>query len=241
MKGTAPPCPYQDLLRIIMARYYSEKLAGERLQRVYEIASPRVKRYLQAEIDFVTKYINHDNTVLELGCGYGRILPALAEKAKMVYGIDTSIQSLQLGRKLLQDVSNCHLLNMDAAKLSFPDSTFNVVVCIQNGISAFHVNQRDLVTEGIRVTQPGGKVLFSTYSDKFWNDRLEWFKLQSDEGLVGEIDFEKTGKGVLVCKDGFRATTVSADDFRVLVNGFNVGMKIVEVDESSLFCVLTKP
>jgi len=225
---------------IIMDRYYNEKLAGERLLRVYEIAPPRVKRYLLAEIDFVTKYINHDDIVIELGCGYGRVLPALAEKAKMVYGIDTSIQSLQLGQKLLQGIRNCHLLNMDAVQLSFPDNIFNVVVCIQNGISAFHVNQRDLVAESIRVTKPGGKALFSTYSDKFWNDRLEWFKRQADEGLVGEIDFDKTGNGVIVCKDGFRATTVSADDFGKLVSDFNVNMEIVEVDESSLFCVIRK-
>ncbi|MCX6827770.1 MAG: class I SAM-dependent methyltransferase [candidate division Zixibacteria bacterium] len=223
-----------------MAAYYSEKLAAERLLRVYEIAPPSVQQYLQAEMDFVTKYISHDDIVLELGCGYGRVIPALAEKAKSVYGIDTSIQSLQLGQKMLQDVSNCHLLNMDAVKLSFPDNIINVVVCIQNGISAFHVNQQDLVAESIRVTKPGGKALFSTYSDKFWDDRLEWFKRQADEGLVGEIDFEKTGNGVIVCKDGFRATTVSSDDFRKLVSGFNVNMEIVEVDESSLFCVIRK-
>ena len=36
-----------------MPGYYSEKLSAERLQKVYRVATPRVKQYLAAEIDYV--------------------------------------------------------------------------------------------------------------------------------------------------------------------------------------------
>jgi 2-polyprenyl-6-hydroxyphenyl methylase/3-demethylubiquinone-9 3-methyltransferase len=222
-----------------MSSYYEDKLSAVRLKRCYELAPPRVRQYLEAEISHVLQKIRPGDIVLELGCGYGRILPPLAQKARMVIGIDTSLASLVLGRKMLFGISNCRLLNMDAVQLAFCDRVFDCVVCIQNGISAFHVNQQDLIRESVRVTKLGGTVLFSSYSDKFWEERLNWFQLQSEAGLLGEIDHEKTRDGMIVCKDGFTATTVRPDQFLALTAELNLNTKIVEVDESSLFCEIT--
>jgi 2-polyprenyl-6-hydroxyphenyl methylase/3-demethylubiquinone-9 3-methyltransferase len=125
---------------------------------------------------------------------------------------------------------------MDAIQIGFCDKVFDVVICIQNGISAFHVNQKELIRESIRVAKPSGIVLFSSYSEKFWNARLEWFERQSEAGLLGEIDYAKTRDGVIVCKDGFTATTVRPDEFLSLTADVNAEVRITEVDESSLFC-----
>jgi SAM-dependent methyltransferase len=216
--------------------YYNDKLSAERLKRCYEIAPPRVCQYLEAEENHVLEKIRPGDVVLELGCGYGRILPRLAQKAAWVIGIDTSLASLQLGKEMVGHLANCHLLCMDAVQLAFHDRVIDCVICIQNGISAFHVNQQDLVRESLRVTKPGGTVLFSSYSDRFWRDRFYWFQLQSEAELMGEIDYEKSGDGVIVCKDGFTATTVRPHQFQSLTAEFDVDTKIVEVDKSSLFC-----
>jgi len=222
-----------------MNEYYKDKLSAKQLKQCYEIAPPRVQRYLEAEVNHVMQKIHPEDIVLELGCGYGRILPQLAQKAKWVIGIDTSLGSLLLAQEMLHGISNYFLLNMDAVQLAICDQVFDRVVCIQNGISAFHVNQQDLLRESIRVTKPGGTVLFSSYSDKFWKDRLKWFQLQSETELLGEIDHEKTRNGVIVCKDGFTATTVRPHQFISLTEEFNVDTQIVEVDESSLFYEIT--
>jgi SAM-dependent methyltransferase len=219
-----------------MPGYYDDKLSAQRLLRCYEIAPPRVQQYLEAEIEHVLQKIRPGDLVLELGCGYGRVLRRLVSKARLVIGVDTSLASLLLAQQMLDDVSNCQLISMNALHLAFRDRTFDLVTCIQNGISAFHVNQEDLIQESIRVTKPGGTVLFSSYSDKFWNDRLEWFRLQSEAGLLGELDPEKTGDGVIVCKDGFTGTTVRPEQFRSLTAGLNADVQLVEIDESSLFC-----
>jgi ubiquinone/menaquinone biosynthesis C-methylase UbiE len=224
-----------------MSDYYIDKLSAEQLKRCYDIAPPRAKQYLDAEVNHVLEKISSDDTVLELGCGYGRILSRLCQKARWAIGVDTSLASLRLARLMLHDVENCDVLKLDAVCLAFRDQVFDCVVCIQNGISAFHVDQKSLMRESIRVTKPGGLVLFSTYSDKFWKHRLEWFQLQAENGLLGEIDQEKTRDGVIVCKDGFEATTVSSQTFSSLAAEFNVDAKIVEVDESSLFCELAIP
>jgi SAM-dependent methyltransferase len=216
--------------------YYSERLSAERLRRCYEIAPPRVVQYLVAELGHVQQAICKGDTVLELGCGYGRILPALAVKAGFVFGIDSSLESLFLARELSDGILNIWLACMNAVKMGFADNLFDKVFCVQNGISAFHVDQRKLICECIRVTKPGGIVFLSSYSERFWDYRLEWFELQSQAGLLGEIDYDKTGKGEIVCKDGFTATTVGPDEFLSLISSFDVESRIVEVDESSIFC-----
>ena len=224
-----------------MGNYYDDRLSAERLKRCYEIASPRVQQYLKAEVAYVLEKIYPGDIVLELGCGYGRILPTLAQRAGTVIGIDTSFASLVLAGEMLNYISNCHLMNMNAVQLAFEDRVFDCVVCIQNGISAFHVDQRDLVRESVRVAKPGGKVLFSSYSDKFWEERLKWFEMQSEAGLLGDIDYERTRNGMIVCKDGFTATTVRSDEFLALTEELNLHAQITEVDESSVFCEIILP
>ena len=148
-----------------MSGYYSERLAAERLRRCYELAPPRVRQYLEAEIAYVVRRLKASDAVLELGCGYGRVMAKLAPHAGTVLGIDTSTSSLELGREMLRGLPNCELRPMDAAALEFDDGSFDVVVCIQNGISAFGVDRRTLIGESIRVTRAGGRVLFSSYAE----------------------------------------------------------------------------
>ncbi len=219
-----------------MPGYYRDKLAAGRLARVYAIAPPRVRQYLDAEIDHVLARVGPDDAVLELGCGYGRVLEHLARKARIACGIDTSFESLAHGRAALERAGNCAFAQMDAVRLGFPDGAFDCVVCIQNGISAFHVDALALVREGVRVTRPGGIALFSSYSEAFWEHRLEWFVLQAEAGLVGEIDRERTRDGTIVCADGFTATTVGARQFAALVEELGASSRIVEIDSSSVFC-----
>ncbi len=219
-------------------RYYSEKLSAFRLKRCYDIASPRIKQYLEAEIQYVLDHINQTDVVLELGCGYGRVLARLAQKAKKVFGIDTSEGSIKLAREFLHSISNIELYKMNAKSLNFNDQMFDVVIAIQNSISAFKVDPYELVRESIRVIKRGGKVLLSSYSEKIWEARLDWFIKQSGEGLLGEIDMEKTGGGVIVGKDGFKATTYTSEDFSKLSLEMGLKATIEEVDRSSIFCVI---
>lgn len=219
-------------------RYYSQKLSSERLRECYEVAPPRVRQYLKAEIDFVLHYTKPADSVLELGCGYGRALSPFIDRVEKIVGIDSSVESLALAGNIITGPQSCHLAAMDAGQLAFGADSFDVVACIQNGISAFKVERSRLVEEAVRVTRAGGTVLFSSYAERFWKDRLEWFRIQADRGLIGEIDYGASGSGVIVCKDGFRAETVGPDEFLALARGAGVCSRIVEVDGSSLFCVI---
>lgn len=220
--------------------YYRKKLAAENLRRVYETAPPRIRQYLDAEVDHVCSHIFRRDKVLELGCGYGRVLRTLADRAAFVLGIDTSMDSLRDAHVALQSRDNVALACMDAGNLAIANESFNVVLCIQNGISAFHVDRLLLMREALRVTVPDGRVLFSSYAGSFWDERLKWFELQSNLGLLGPIDYARTGAGEIYCTDGFHASTVGPAEFKSLMSRLDIIGSLVEVDRSSLFCEIIR-
>ena len=219
-----------------MKSYYSDTLSAENLKRCYDIAPARVQQYLAAEIEHVRSRIRPEDQVLELGCGYGRVLAALAGNAAWLVGIDISLASLHMAHNHVRECNNVFLCFMDAVNIGFKNANFDVVICIQNGISAFHVDQHILINSAVSVTKPGGRVLFSSYAEEFWHDRLDWFRMQAAQGLLGEIDEQKTGSGVIVCKDGFRATTVTHEEFFRLTERLGKKVLIEKVDDSSIFC-----
>ncbi len=200
-----------------MYGYYDQRLAADALQRCYDLAPPRVQQYLRAEVDFVVERLVPSDVVLALGCGYGRTIPDFASASSCVVGVDRSQASLRMAQDRLRAVPNSLLACMDAERLGFAAESFDQVVSIQNGISAFHVDRGELVREALRVLRVEGTAIFASYSDRFWEHRLGWFERQAAAGLLGEIDRERTRDGLIVCADGFTSGTVRPEEFRVLV------------------------
>jgi 2-polyprenyl-6-hydroxyphenyl methylase/3-demethylubiquinone-9 3-methyltransferase len=219
--------------------YYSEKLNADRLFQVYQSDIPQVRTYLRAETDFVRSRLRGDERVLELGAGYGRIMKELAPYAASITGIDLSERTVELGREYLRECPNCSLLVMNAHSPVF-SGTFDGVLCLQNGLSAMKGDPENLVRQAVRLLSPGGRAYFSTYSPKFWDYRLAWFQEQARKGLLGEIDMEKTGNGIIVCKDGFTATTFGRSELERLGEISGLPFVVEEADGSSIFLTVTK-
>ncbi len=216
-----------------MDGYYDTKLAGTRLEQCYDLASARVRQHLRCEMDFIVSQLHSSDVVLDLGCGYGRTLPDLAAAAQVVVGVDSARPSIDLASQRLSRFTNVLLAEMDASRLAFADASFDAVVCIQNGISAFGVDRVQLLREALRVLRPSGRAFFSSYSSKFWEHRLAWFQAQADAGLIGAIDWVGTGHGVIVCVDGLKLSSIEPKDFMKLSAGLDVDVTAIEVDESS--------
>lgn len=221
-------------------QYYRESLSGVRLERCYRIAPPRVRQYLDAEIDYTVRLIGGASCLLELGCGYGRVMRQLAGCTETTVGIDTSWDNLRLACRYLEGLPNCRLVCADAGRPGLADRAFDAVICIQNGISAFHLDTDHLVRETLRLVRPGGLAVFSTYAAAFWDHRLEWFERQSAEGLIGPIDYSATHDGRIRCLDGFTATTIAPDFFQSLTQRHRLDARVEEVDGSSVFWVVRR-
>lgn len=220
-----------------MGNYYSDKLKANFLAQVYDTNIPRISQYLKSEIEFVVDRIRGTDRVLELGCGYGRIMRDLSPHVGSITGIDISHESVELAKRYLSDCPNCHPVQMDAKKMEL--SGFDAVLCLQNGLSAISSGAPfELMEQCLGLLNPGGKAYFSTYSSKFWDCRLEWFREQISKGLLGPLNEELTKDGEIVCSDGFRATTYSEEDLSQMAKKTGLPYEIVEVDGSSLFLIL---
>ncbi len=219
--------------------YYRAGLYGERLHQVYKTNIPRIEQYLNAEIEFVRGELKGSERVVEIGAGYGRILRALAPSAACLSGIEISPDSVAYGTNYLKNAPNCALHVADFHTMSITE-TYDVVLALQNALSSLKGDSEAVVKKCLSMLAEGGRAYFSSYAEGFWNDRLAWFAEQAARGLIGEVDHERSRNGILVCKDGFTARTLTRDDFEYLGEVSGYAYRITEVDGSSLFLVLQK-
>ena len=221
-----------------MSNYYAEKLNSQSLFRVYDSAIPQVQQYLADEIDFVKNRLSATHEVVELAAGYGRIVKELAPFCHTITGVDISAESVELGRQYLAGAPNASMAVMDLFEMSF-DRLFDVVLLLQNGLSAIRATE-EVITKIMGLAAPGGTIYFSTYSPHFWEQRMLWFEEQAQKGLLGQLDYDRCADGVIVCKDGFRSTSQSAEDYRKIGEASGYPYEIQEVGDSSLFLIIHK-
>ena len=130
-----------------------------------------------------------DSFVLELGCGDGKTLLALARMPVVLHGLDISPAALRIARKaLVRDGRSAELVQGDVTALPFDDEAFDVVV-------AFHIldhiycEDREVAAQEVeRVLAPGGKVHFRGFSKG---------DLRSKKGELVEESTVMRGNGIL--------------------------------------------
>lgn len=223
-----------------MKDYYINNLSGNHLHQVYALADDSVTGYLQGEIDYCLAKIKPGDRILELGCGYGRIIKALASDIYHVSGIDNAPANIDLAIAYLDDhaMTDIKLMSVDA--LDYDDASFDLVLCMQNGLSAFGLDPLTVIKEACRVLKPTGRLICCTYSEAFWDTRLRWFRLQSDAGLLGSIDEENTKDGVIKCVDGFVSSAITTKGFEDYAEQLNLNIAIDNLTSGSLVAEYTK-
>jgi ubiquinone/menaquinone biosynthesis C-methylase UbiE len=102
-----------------------------------------------------------DQRVLDVGCGYGRMLRFLAEmgaEPACLFGCDLALYRLQRARQLS---SGLQLLLASAGQLPFPSATFDLVSQFSVFSSIFAAELRiQAAREMMRVLKPGGWLLW---------------------------------------------------------------------------------
>jgi SAM-dependent methyltransferase len=102
-----------------------DRLAHETSFRVYKEAEHPVRTY---SLRFIMKHIQPDSTVLDLGCKYGNISFAIAQKAKQVVGIDYDGQAIKTAQNTYQQ-ENLSFVVADALEyLKKQERKFNVLI-----------------------------------------------------------------------------------------------------------------
>jgi SAM-dependent methyltransferase len=126
------------------------------------------------DLDFYRARCRGADSVLELGCGYGRVLEALATEGLQVTGLDASRELLALAEARLQrvDGNNGALVLGDMRQFAF-DQKFDRILIPYSGLFCL-TSQPDVEAclQNIALhLRPGGQFIFDAYSaDNFHDD-----------------------------------------------------------------------
>ncbi len=110
--------------------------------------------------------IQEDDVILDVGCGGGININRMAKKAKKVYGVDYSIESVKVSREVnRQEIydGKVEVVKGDVQSLPFDDDTFDVVTAFETVY--FWPNIEKCFGEVKRVLKPGGIFLIGTESN----------------------------------------------------------------------------
>lgn len=134
--------------------------------------------FLECERRVLGENIGPKDSVLELGAGDLRLTPFLVERSRILVSVDNSPTQLYFGKARLSPAATGQLFVMDARQLAFPDNSFTVVVGAWNllGVIGFPVNRMKVLCEAHRVLKPGGKLIFTVYSESAPSYQVDCYK-----------------------------------------------------------------
>ena len=97
--------------------------------------------------------------VLDLGCGGGRYLKTLSSLSKKYYGLDISIQQLEIIKEKAKKINNVEFFNCSAENIPLPDKSIDVVVAtwVISTVNSFK-RKTKILSEMNRVLKNNGKV-----------------------------------------------------------------------------------
>jgi SAM-dependent methyltransferase len=110
----------------------------------------------------LTRALSQDASILDYGCGQGRLCRELAQAGyHSVHGVDSSPEMIRIARSRYGDL---RFSVVDDCAVPFADASFDAVLlfavltCIPS-----NARQQRLIAELVRVLRPGGLLLISDY------------------------------------------------------------------------------
>ena len=147
------------------------------------------------DVELFSKFVSNDSKILDVGCGYGRILNELAEAGFTdLTGVDSAENMIKRG---IREYPNLNLVANPDGKLPFEENTFDAVIlfgvltCVPDNES-----QKGLLNDIKKVLKPGGVIYINDFllnsGFKRW---LFYKKAQKETGIYGAF---KTYDGATV-------------------------------------------
>ena len=136
--------------------------------------------------------ISPDDIVLDIGCGGGMNINRMAQTAKKVYGVDYSIESVNLSKEVNEDLireGRVEVHEGDVMDLPFDDDTFDIVTAFETVY--FWPDIIKSFGEVKRVLKPGGMFLIGCESNGTNNLAMKFFDKVIDMTFYEDKDLRE--------------------------------------------------
>jgi len=188
-------------------RNYTAKKYKKLVERTKD---PIFQSWEKTERNIIAKVKNSKNkTFIDLGAGYGRVLPNLAKIAKNVISIEINPAMIGELKRRAKQYKNATVIEGDIQKLLKLLKKENVknpvLLLTQNTLGTIEGDYKKVLSEMKAVAKKyKGEVIISLFRQEALNNWGIKFYF-AIKGMVGEPDLEKTdfGKGLFVSKAGY--------------------------------------
>lgn len=155
--------------------------------RIYDNHTPAYQDYFRREAEALAPILARGGRILDVGCGPGRIFPAVAPYVDELLGIDNSAESVKDAKEVAKkyrstSTHGIHVLLEDARDMkSFSKDIFDAAFLLYNTLGNFRDARSDykmLVLENIRrVLKPSGIVAISVYAENAAPFQIEQYSI----------------------------------------------------------------
>jgi SAM-dependent methyltransferase len=162
-----------------IARRYDERLEGSPL--------------LEADVAFCEKHFDRPGSLIDLGCGTGRLLIPFARRGFAVTGVDLSDEMLRVAGERANaagvsvELRKANVVELDA----FPDGSFEAAACLFStlGMVSGAAERRRVVAHVHRLLRPGGRFVLHVHNRwfNFWDPQGRKWLLRDLFGGAGDV------------------------------------------------------
>lgn len=139
-------------------------------------ATPKYTALLNTEIDFLRNHITPNTTVLDIGCGAGRVISAIVDVTPYVTGIDTDAHAIEQTGATFANMPDVNITKGSAFAIPFEDYTFDFVLLMMTFVN-FAEKKQQALQEMKRVLASKGSMIMSVYSDKAFEERKKLYEI----------------------------------------------------------------
>ena len=133
------------------------------------------------------------DSLLDFGCGAGRITEFMAKDFKSVVGVDIAPTMIVYGKKRLEGIKNVKFLETDGINISLPDNSIDFVFA---HLVFQHIKERNMVEgafrEIYRILKRGGVFKVLLRSDKQPDMSKWWSGVEYSQDAIKTL-YEKVG------------------------------------------------
>jgi len=159
-------------------------------EQTVEQANKDYQEYFDFEKEYLSKNLQPNQRVIDIGCGDGRSIMPIAAQAKEFIGIDHDPVAIKDALVNFENLEKATALQADATKLPLEKKSVDIAFIGLTFVN-FGEDKEKALAEIKRVLKDGGKLIFSVFSENALNARKQMYdkydveyEVTDDKGTV---------------------------------------------------------